>query len=130
MDKDEHIAYWIKSADEDWITVHSLFAAKRYLHSLFFCHLTLEKTLKALWVKNNENNIPPKIHNLAKLNEEAKIYLSEDIVKQLYELNAFQLEGRYPDYLFEISKRCNDEFTNEIIQKTGGIRVCLLNKLC
>lgn len=129
MNKDEHINYWIKSAEEDWTTVNSLFAAKRYLHSLFFGHLTLEKILKSLWVQNNENNIPPKIHNLVKISHEAKLNLPDDVLKQLYEFNTFQLEGRYPDYLFEISKRCSQEFTNEIIQQIGQIRECLLKKL-
>ncbi len=67
MNKQEHIDYWIRSSEEDVATMHSLFLAERHLHCLFFGHLSLEKILKALWVKYNENNIPPKTHNLLKL---------------------------------------------------------------
>ena len=30
-----------------------MFTSQRYLHSLFFAHLTVEKLCKAIWVKNN-----------------------------------------------------------------------------
>jgi HEPN domain-containing protein len=70
MTKTEHIEYWIRSSEEDWETVTSLFTTKRYIHSLFFAHLALEKLCKALWVKSNESNIPPKIHNLVRLLQE------------------------------------------------------------
>jgi HEPN domain-containing protein len=129
MNKDQHIAYWIKSAEDDWLTVNSLFVSNRFLHSLFFGHLTLEKLLKGLWVRNNEGNFPPKSHNLVKLLYDSNINFTEDIIKQLYEFNTFQLEGRYPDYLFEMNRRCSYDFTYEIIQKMGQIRECLLKIL-
>jgi len=129
MNKNEHINYWVKTFDDDWTTAIALLESKRYLHSLFFAHLSIEKIIKALWVKNCENNIPPKNHNLVKLISEAKVELSDEHVKFLFEFNDFQIEGRYPDYLFEINKRCTSEFTNKIFEKIINIKLCLLKNL-
>ncbi|MHB1688465.1 MAG: HEPN domain-containing protein [Ignavibacteriaceae bacterium] len=43
-----------------------MFNAGRYDWSLYVAHLSLEKILKARWVKDNEDKIPPKIYNLVK----------------------------------------------------------------
>ncbi len=127
--KDEHIKYWIDSSDEDWKTVLSLFKAQRFVHCLFFAHLTIEKITKALWVKYNEANIPPKIHNLVKLlNETNQEFNKEDLIF-LQEFNDFQLEGRYPDYLFRINKICTFEYTSKILKRIKEIKQCLIKKL-
>lgn len=77
MDKKEHIKYWLKSAKHDLAAAEDLFENKRYDWCLFLAHLVIEKALKALWVRDNGNNIPPKIHNLLKLTESVKINLSD-----------------------------------------------------
>jgi HEPN domain-containing protein len=64
MTKQEHIDYWVNTATEDWITVETLFVTGRYMHCLFWSHLTIEKLAKAHWVKNHAENIPPKVHNI------------------------------------------------------------------
>ena len=47
----------------------------------------------------------------------------------LEEFNDFQLEGRYPDYLFKINKICTLEYTMSIIKKVQEIKLCLIEKL-
>lgn len=37
------------------------------MQALFFSHLVIDKLLKAIWVKENEENIPPFTHNLEHL---------------------------------------------------------------
>lgn len=70
MTKQDHIQYWIISAEKDWEVLQSLFIGGQYLYALFFAHLTIEKLLKGHWVKNNEGNYPPGIHNLIRIIEE------------------------------------------------------------
>ena len=106
MTKSDHIEYWIKSAEDDWEAVLSLFNSKKYVQCLFFAHLVLEKWCKAHWVKDNANDYPPKTHNLVRLVQETKLDLSVDDLAFLEQFNDFQLEGRYPDYLFSIQKKC------------------------
>ena len=96
---------------------------------MFFAHLVLEKWCKAHWVKDNENNTPPKTHNLVKLVSETKIELTETTIDFLREFNDFQLESRYPDYMFEINKRCNLEYTKLLLENVSKIVLCLQEKM-
>ncbi|MEE9430172.1 MAG: HEPN domain-containing protein, partial [Melioribacteraceae bacterium] len=75
MTKEEHIKYWIDSAEHDLETAESLFNSHKNDWCLFIGHLVIEKILKATFVDNNKNDIPPKTHNLVKLAELAKINL-------------------------------------------------------
>ena len=129
LDKIGHINYWQKSAEEDWITVQTLFSEKRFLHSLFFAHLALEKLCKANWVRCNEENVPPKIHNLIKLIKTTDLDLTIIQLSFIEMFNDFQIEGRYPDYLFEVNKICTKERTNELLEKAKLIKICLQEKL-
>jgi len=70
----------------------------RIRHGLFFAHLTLEKILKALVCKHSQD-LAPRIHNLSRLSEMAGIALINEYVDVLAEMNAFHIEGRYPESL-------------------------------
>lgn len=59
----KQIDYWIDRADEDIITADLLIREKSTLHRLFFCHLAIEKAIKANYVKT-KHEIPPRSHNL------------------------------------------------------------------
>lgn len=45
---------WIKSSDEDLNTAQGLFQLERYSGCLFFCHLSIEKIIKAIYLKNKK----------------------------------------------------------------------------
>lgn len=62
MSKNDHIDYWIKSAEDDWDAVLQLQKSNKNLQALFFAHLVLEKLCKAHWGKDNDINIPPRTH--------------------------------------------------------------------
>ena len=129
MTKKQYIDYWIDTADNDWITVEALFAAKRYSHCLFWAHLVLEKLAKAHWVKNHEDNVPPKVHNIVWLLEASGVEVSPEDMAFLENFNRFQLSTRYPDYLRRIDEICTDELTINQLDKVKKIRQCLLKKL-
>jgi HEPN domain-containing protein len=59
IDIDKQIDYWLKTAKDDFETALLIFnGRKNYHHSCFFCHLVVEKTLKALFVKNIKKHSP------------------------------------------------------------------------
>jgi HEPN domain-containing protein len=62
---------------------------------MFFAHLALEKLLKAHVCKNT-GKLAPKIHNLVRLAEIARLQLKPEDIEILAEMNEFNLEGRYP----------------------------------
>jgi len=74
----EHIQYWVESAEHDLDSAESLFTAGKYDWSLFIGHLVLEKILKAIYVQDNQNRLPPKTHNLVKLAENTNVVFSTD----------------------------------------------------
>ena len=97
MDIDKHVKYWIDESMESLDTAKVLLDATKKLESAFFCNLACEKMLKAAFVKRT-NQIPPKIHPLQQLAKSAAIYddMSESQKDLLNLLDAFQIEGRYP----------------------------------
>ena len=129
MTKEQHINYWIDTAQYDWTGAESAFHTKNYMHCLFWAHLVLEKLAKAHWVKNHAENIPPKVHNVVWLLEQSNIDLGEETMNFLGDFNDFQLSGRYPDYTNNIYKMCTKEFTFEQLGKIKEIRACLLEMM-
>ena len=101
MDIKKQIEYWIKNARSDFDTAQLLIKNGKILHGLFFCHLVVEKAIKACVVKTTKE-IPPKSHNLIYLSEKAKLNLTEKFEIFIGILMKYQLEGRYPDYQPEI----------------------------
>ena len=90
--------YWIEEAKEDLITANALLKTKRYLECGFFCHLAMEKILKALIFKRTKK-FPPKSHNLILLAKKSGILaeLDEQIKELIVDLQIFNIEGRYPE---------------------------------
>jgi HEPN domain-containing protein len=129
LTKEEHIAYWVLTANRDWNTVQDLYKTKNYLPALFFAHLVLEKLCKAHWVRDNEGNTPPKIHNLIVLLENIRYIVTEEEKDFLRAMNQFQLEGRYPDYKNALYKTYKSLKTKNILNKVNIFRECLLKNL-
>ena len=127
--KNEHIEYWLKSSEMDFDTASYLLDGKKYVHALFFCHLTIEKICKALWIKNNEENVPPKIHNILKILNQGQIDVDNSFLELINELNKYQIEGRYQAEIFEIEKSTTKNIANNIYNETIKLKEWLLKKL-
>lgn len=117
MTKAEHVKYWRDSAQHDLESAESIFDSERYDWCLFVGHLALEKILKAIFVERNNDTAPPKIHNLVRLAELAKIKLTDEQKFILDQINDFNLQTRYPDYKLEFYKRCDAEYAKMYLDK-------------
>jgi HEPN domain-containing protein len=129
LKKNEYIEYWLLSAEEDAATMNYLFRGKRYVHSLFFGHLYLEKICKALWIKNNKDSYPPKIHNLLAIINQSGISLDDEQLLFLLKLNQYQIEGRYPDDIKKLYAITDKKTTENYILNINKIAICLQKKL-
>ena len=129
MTKKEHIEYWKSTAARDWKFVQQSFKIKQYVYALFFAHLVMEKLCKAHWVKDNESNFPPKIHNLVRLIGQTHLRFSEEEMDFFRKLNDFQLEGRYPDYKQKLFSDYKFQNTDSILKKVNRLRLCLVKEL-
>jgi HEPN domain-containing protein len=94
---DRQIEYWRSGSESNLETSAVLFANAKTVEGLFFCHLAVEKMIKALVVKETAD-IPPRTHDLFRLAEIAGVQLSDSFIALCQVLMRYQLEGRYPDY--------------------------------
>jgi HEPN domain-containing protein len=104
VDITKQVAFWRDNAIEDWDVARQLVDNGRTRHGLFFAHLALEKILKAIVCKQSQD-LAPRLHNLSRLAELAALTLNTRGMEVLAEMNAFQIEGRYPESLTKAPSR-------------------------
>ncbi len=119
------ITYWQLTAKHDYDTMLSLFESKRYSDCLFYGHIVLEKILKGLVVKEIKTPAPY-LHDLVRLQELAKIELSEKELDLLDAVNEFNIRSRYPEQKLSFYKQYARSYT----QKYLKVIVSLYQKLC
>ena len=107
--------HWEGRSDDSYRVMNVLYDNKEYMNALFFGHLTLEKLLKALYVKTHKDVHVPPIHNLVKLAMKCNLELDELSRNQLGLINTFCIEAWYDDIKREFYKKCTYEFTTEQI---------------
>lgn len=110
FNKEKLIKYWTESSDDDFSTMLAMYEKKKFNWSLFVGHLMIEKLLKALFVKINDE-YPPYIHNLLRLAEKCQIELNEEQRFFFITVTAFNINSRYDDYKSSFKLKCTPEFT-------------------
>ena len=83
---------------------------------LYIGHLVLEKVLKAMYVRDNENT-PPKVYDLLKLAKSTKLKLNPENEEFLNRVTDFNIEARYTDYKSKFYKLCTKDFTETNFSK-------------
>lgn len=96
---------------------------KYHLYVGFMCHQVIEKMLKAYYVCKRDTKIPPMIHKLTRLSDESGLTSQmTDVQKDfMSELEALNVETRYPKDKTMINSYLTDEKCKEIYQETGGL---------
>lgn len=102
--------HWLEESRKDLNVAEGLFNLKHYSYCLFFCHLSLEKMLKALYVARNQEHAP-NIHDLVVLAKRASLQLSKKHLDDMETMTSFNIQGRYADYKSEFYKKCNNRST-------------------
>ncbi len=126
--KKEKVKYWLDSAEDDWKVAKHLFEKGDYSYSLFFGHLTIEKSLKAVYVERLTNN-PPFTHILVYLAEKASLELSEEKLRLLETVTDFNMEARYPDEKFSFKRKCTKKFTQKYLTEIEVMRKWLVKQI-
>ena len=125
MDVQKQVDYWRIGGQEDLAAAKSLLEKGHLRHGLFFAHLALEKLLKA-HVTRQTKDVPPRIHNLARLSEIAKLSISSEQSSFLNEFGVYQLEGRYPD---SVELNLDPVFAREEISRAEELLNWLIKQL-
>jgi HEPN domain-containing protein len=87
IDCEKIVAHWIEASDNDFNTMLILHSAKSYHWALFMRYITIERLLKAYYVKK-ERTHAPFTHNLYRLAELSGL-------DWLYRITTFNLNARY-----------------------------------
>ena len=124
----KRVAYWIDSAEHDFEVAELLFKDEKYDWCLFIAHLVLEKILKGCYVMN-QDDFPPRTHDLVKLADIAGLDMDEDTIEFLDLVNTFNISTRYPDEKLKFYRLCTKEFTDENFTRIKEIRKWLLKKI-
>lgn len=127
-DTEKIINHWIESSDKDFKTMMDLYKTQNNSWSLFMGHLVIEKLLKALFVKNNDE-FPPLIHDLRRLSEKSNLILDFDRQVLLDSISRFNINARYDDYKQSFHRLCTDNFTAEWIEKIKDCRLWIKTML-
>lgn len=110
--KEEIINSWLEQSNVNWRTAKNLLKSKDYYACLFFCHLTIEKLIKGL-VLRDSGNPPPYIHKLEKLILKTNLSIDKSILKSLTKISEFNINTRYYDSKLEFFKKCNRSYALE-----------------
>ena len=97
---DEEVRRWLSIADSDLVSAELLHRAGQYSHALFLFQQALEKTLKALIVKQS-GAVPPRIHSLVKLVKHSGLEAPREHLLMLQDLTRYYSGSRYPEDLGE-----------------------------
>ena len=121
MTKQEASSFWQASAREDLETAEGLFQIGKYAHSLFFCHLTTEKMLKAVYTKQHDD-APPVLHHLVKLWKTITVSSDGPATEEiLNEMSTFNVEARYDIFKQKLYKKATKEYTERFLTLTKEI---------
>ena len=108
---------WLKQAEYDMKTAVVLFESRRYIYTVFMCHLSIEKAFKGLVIQNLAED-PPKTHSLTFLISKLAIELPDDKNIFIMELNQKSVPTRYPEDLQRMMKEFSKKKTEEVLKES------------
>jgi HEPN domain-containing protein len=118
---------WFKQAEYDLETAAAMFRSRRYIYTIFMCHLCLEKALKGLIAA--EGRVPKKSHDLIFLLDEAGIPIPKQHIEFLEMLNDVSVPTRYPDDLGHLITQYPRRRAKDIVDRCKEVFEWIINCL-
>lgn len=120
--------YWLKHSEYDLKTAKAMLKSCRYLYVTFMCQQCIEKILKGI-ITTISDKTPPRIHNLKRLLELAKLEdkISEEQLNLCINLTPFCIITRYAEEQQKLIKLTNKKLAEEYFKKTQELYKCLKN---
>ncbi|MCF6269657.1 MAG: HEPN domain-containing protein [Melioribacteraceae bacterium] len=125
---DEVVQHWLKSAEQNYMTMKNLVASNDFSWALFMGHLVIEKLLKAIYVDKFHKHAMF-THDLLRLANKSKLKLSMEHEEWFDKITTFNLNARYDNYKQDFYKLCTKEFTDKWIDKIEKLRQWLIKQL-
>lgn len=118
----------VNQAFYDFDTAKFMFDGKRYIYVVYMCHLSIEKSFKALFF-HRKNELAPKTHNLIFLIEELNLDLDPDLYKFIVKINQMNVLTRYPEDLLKLRNQFSKAITLKLLNSTESIIKWIQNQL-
>lgn len=121
---------WLQIAEYDLKTAKAMLRSRRYLYVAFTCQQSIEKILKALYVKEKEET-PPYTHNLTKLiyNLSISKQITEEQIKTLEYFNSYYIETRYSEEINELNKHLTRSRAKKLLSDAEELFTWLKKKI-
>jgi HEPN domain-containing protein len=116
----DRVQQWEDQARYDLETARAMLSAGRYLYVPFCCQQAIEKMFKARIIKLT-GELAPRIHNLIKLTELAKLTVTAERLEVLDALSNLYAESRYPKELEEEMGGVDEDFARLILSQTEEV---------
>jgi len=117
----DKLNYWIEEAEYDLKTAELILETKRFLYIGFFCHLALEKMIKAEYVvKFPSEALPPKIFDLVKLAKMTSLYdqMPQEQKDFIVTLELLNKEALYPTQKADLFSSFTNEGSETVVHQT------------
>ena len=116
---------WQAQAEYDLSVADLLYRQSVYRYCVFFCHLSLEKQLKAMFIERTGDEDPPRTHDLVGLAALIGIDLSAEYQDFMFDLSNQSVDTRY----FEDSvDRYNEEYAASTLSQVKEVHEWLKSK--
>ncbi len=124
------IKNWLMLAEYDIVSAEAMLQTGRYVYVTFMCQQSIEKTMKAFYVKECQQT-PPYTHNLMRLL--GLLSCSEEITPEdrtfLERLNYYCLESRYSETVVEFYETVTQQQALDIYTQTKRLYEWLLDRI-
>ncbi len=126
----DKIQYWSDLSNYDIDTAEAMLNTKRYLYVGFMTHQSIEKILKAYYVKIH-NETAPFSHNLSYLAKKSGLYekFTEEQKAFIDILEPMNIECRYPAHKDRLFQSLTDERCKEILKNTKELQEWIKQRL-
>ncbi len=111
---------WIASAKYDIESARHMFDTRRYIHVIFFCHLAIEKMLKAI-VAESQDRHPPYTHDLYELIRLGHLDIPEAHQVVIAKLNQLSIATRYPEDLDQLVKSYPKSVAADFLKQSKAV---------
>ena len=126
----DQVQYWIELSEYDIETAEAMLKSRRYLYVGFMAHQSVEKILKACYVKS-KGKTAPFSHSLSYLAKKADIYdaFSEEQKSFIDLLEPMNIECRYPTHKEQLMRSLTEERCKEILATSKELQQWIKKRL-
>lgn len=118
---------WLSQSERDLLTAKNCARSGDFYASAFFCHQTIEKCLKALYISRFDD-LPPRTHHIDKL--AIMLEAPDDIINITYALSEDYMMTRYPDVTDKLPfQSYNEPMASQKISQSEKLLLWVKKKL-